>query len=111
MAKFEVHCDDCLQKLGKPFPEVHKWLDACYRPGMGLEHRDIRHNLEGIEEIRKMFGDEAVEAAKLHIFLDWAYDPIIPKNKEDAALHRLALIERYQERKADALKNRSPYEE
>lgn len=85
---FKEHCKRCLDVLGKEFSEVHLWLDALAnkpqhdRGGwMTLEsprgggplnpyHRRYRHNAEGIEHVRQRWGDEAAEAAKLHILDD-----------------------------------------
>jgi len=74
MARLKVHEQDCIELLGKPFTEVHRWLDefALKYPVEIFEekHRFFRHNKEGIEEVRKMWGDEASEAARLHIARD-----------------------------------------
>lgn len=70
MAHFDIHCADCEQILGQPFPQVHKWLDACF--GMlGDKHRKVRHHKEGVEEIRKAWGEQAAKAAELHIMKDY----------------------------------------
>jgi len=47
------------------------WLDETakdYFPWTG--HRQIRHHTDGVEEIRKMWGNEAARAAELHIIAD-----------------------------------------
>ena len=69
MPKFEVHCQDCIRELGKPYEEVHKWLDELFTH-VGSDHRDIRHNEKGVEKIREMYGDEAAKAAEIHISKD-----------------------------------------
>ena len=69
MPKFEVHCEDCVRELGKPYKEVHKWLDELFSV-LGADHRDIRHNVLGVEKVRKMWGDEAAKAAEIHIMAD-----------------------------------------
>ena len=92
MPSFDYHCQDCIEKLGKPYEEVHKWLDEF----MGDEtvpliertrHRKYRHNKEGIEQVRKMWGDEAARAAEIHIRKDLSGDGCfdgnsLPDNKE-----------------------------
>lgn len=35
-----------------------------------MRHRKKRHHLTSIEEVRKMWGDEATEAARQHILTD-----------------------------------------
>lgn len=92
MPSLQDHIDDTLHKLGKPFVEVHQWLDEL-APDFsgGLEHRDIRHNRQGVEEVRKRWGDEAAKAAELHILLDWANlinATQIPKDEQEAAALR-----------------------
>ena len=69
MPKFEVHCSDCVRDLGEPFEEVHKWLDELFAY-CGADHRDIRHNVKGVEKVREMWGDRAAEAARIHIIAD-----------------------------------------
>ncbi len=75
MAKLEIHEMDCIKFLGEPFTEVHKWLDELSKryPVTVLAdyHRKFRHNEEGIEEIRKMWGNRAAKAAKLHLKRDF----------------------------------------
>jgi len=89
MPRREVHFDNCYKKLGAGWGKVHKWLDKHAGLTYPLTaHRCINHHLKGIEEVRKMWGDEAAEAAKIHIEddLDWAGYNIkyIPKDREDA---------------------------
>lgn len=65
------HRKECLMKLGNEWAEVHVWLDEFardYFPWPG--HRQIRHHKEGVEEVRKKWGDEAARAAELHIIAD-----------------------------------------
>jgi hypothetical protein len=50
MAKFEEHCQDCVNELGEPFPQVHIWLDELFIL-LRHKHREIRHNSEGVEEM------------------------------------------------------------
>jgi len=69
MSSFEVHCEDCVRELGKPYADVHNWLDELWEV-LGAEHRDIRHNVLGVEKVREMWGDEAARAAEIHIEAD-----------------------------------------
>ncbi len=77
MSSRKEHCQDCIDKLGKPFEEVHKWLDekSCYNGKLNINHRRYRHHNEGVEQIRNMYGDDAAKAAELHIILDFGYIP------------------------------------
>jgi hypothetical protein len=69
MASHKEHCADCVRELGEPFEEVHAWLDAL-QPEYGPMHRPFRHNVEGVERVRRMWGDRAAEAARIHILKD-----------------------------------------
>jgi hypothetical protein len=35
-----------------------------------MRHRKLRHHLAGIEQARKLWGDQAAEAARLYIIAD-----------------------------------------
>ncbi|MHB8149617.1 MAG: DUF6915 family protein [Desulfobulbia bacterium] len=69
MAYLHEHCADCRRLLGNEWKEVHKWLDALYKE-YGQTHRCHRHHAKGFEEVRRMWGDEAALAAKIHIIVD-----------------------------------------
>jgi hypothetical protein len=86
MPGHKQHCEDCERQLGQPFPEVHAWLDAFYDGDGALEHRAARHHMEGVEEVRRLWGDDAARAAVLHIMLDWdgIREDQIPKNGMEA---------------------------
>ncbi len=86
MPGHKQHCEDCERQLGKPFPEVHAWLDAFYGRDGDVAHRAVRHHLEGVEEVRRLWGDKAARAAVLHIMLDWdgIREDQIPKNQAEA---------------------------
>lgn len=72
MSSYKEHCLDCEKILGKQWNCVHLWLDEMFRHmGGNWIHRSFRHHAEGIEEARKMWGDEAAEAAKIHIMKDF----------------------------------------
>ena len=72
MASYEEHCNDCIVALGEPFGKVHRWLDEFFvRLGYSVKHRDVRHHEDGIEEVRRMWGDRAAEAARIHIKKDF----------------------------------------
>ena len=58
MAKLEEHCQDCIRELGKPFQEVHEWLDELFEY-VGSDHRDIRHNTMGIEKDKIHMGERS----------------------------------------------------
>jgi len=73
MASFEYHCDESIRLFGKPFKEVHHWLDEFAKtPGIGMRHRKFRHHQAGIEEAVNLFGEDARAVAKRHIMTDLA---------------------------------------
>ena len=65
MARFEEHCEETKRVLGEEFRHVHLWLDDLFTI-YGPEHRKFRYNKEGVEEVRRMWGDRAAEAARIH---------------------------------------------
>ena len=85
MASYIEHCKECKEKLGDDFGKVHKWLDEYFAVlHFNVKHRDVRHHEEGIEEVRKMWGDEAASAARLHIARDfYGYVPKDSKAVQD----------------------------
>lgn len=88
MPSFEAHCEECIKQLGKPFEEVHRWLDEfAYSEKYGMRHRKVRHHEAGIKECMKQFGDECGAAARIHIIMDlktdgWTENDPFPKNEE-----------------------------
>ena len=74
VASFDDHCFVDEKHLGQRFPEVHRWLDEFFRK-FGNAHRRERHHLEGIEEVRAMWGHEAARSAELHIVIDMGHVP------------------------------------
>ena len=91
MASYEEHCSDCLNELGDEWGKVHKWLDEFFaKMGWDAKHRDLRHHEVGIEEVRKMWGDEAAEAARIHIKKD--FYGYVPKDADDVLKWRIGVI-------------------
>ena len=81
MSTIEEHCKECEEKLGKTYKEVHEYLDQFFKETPEFYHREHLHNKEGVEEIRKKFGDEAVKAAEIHIMADYRIRYIPTKNE------------------------------
>ncbi len=87
--KFEDHCKESLQLFGKPFEEVHRWLDEfAGKPPYGMKHRRVRHHLAGILEAERRFGPGAAEAARRHIISDlkmegWSETDPFPRDEAD----------------------------
>ena len=85
---FEDHCEESERLFGNRFEEVHKWLDEfAGTPEYGMRHRKMRHHHDGINQVIKLFGEEAGKAAKQHILSDlklegWSETDPFPKDRE-----------------------------
>jgi len=65
----EEHCKDCMSALGCGFRGIYEWLDEFF-PMLGFKHRMKRHHKDGVEEVRKKWGNDAARAAEIHIKKD-----------------------------------------
>jgi hypothetical protein len=88
--KFEEHCTESIKYFGKPYEEVHKWLDEfADSKKYGMKHRMLRYHQKGIEEAVKLFGEEIRKVAKRHILSDLEMEEFrhgldhFPKNQRD----------------------------
>jgi len=71
MPSFTQHCADTTAVLSKPFKEVHRWSDEfAGKPPYGMRHRKLRHHLAGIDQVRKLWVDQAASVMRLHIVAD-----------------------------------------
>lgn len=70
MPSFEEHCRSSELRTGKRYGDLHKWIDK-YQPSMGISHRQKRHSLNDVEEIRKRWKDEGVQEFLIHIISDY----------------------------------------
>ena len=65
MPSFEYHCQESEKLFGSPHSEVHIWLDEfAGSKKYGMRHRRVRHHLSGIDEVRRLWSDNAAEAAR-----------------------------------------------
>lgn len=67
--KTEEHMEECEEKLGEGFEEVHRFLDT-FAEKFGWSHRKVLHHSYGVEMVRQFFGKKAKEAAIIHIKAD-----------------------------------------
>lgn len=68
---FQEHVEESLKLFGKPYAEVHRWLDEyAGKPPYGMRHRKMRHHLAGLKQVEEIFGKDAVPAARQHIISD-----------------------------------------
>ncbi len=69
----EEHEERCVEFFGKPYSEVHEFLDSMANK-VGLEkHRQYLHNPEGVEKVVELFGEDARCPALLHLYDDFEY--------------------------------------
>ena len=68
------HIQRAKELFGEGFEEVHEWLDY-FAIELGERHRPYRHNMRGVEYVKKRWGNKAAMVAKQHI-LDDGYDTI-----------------------------------
>jgi len=67
------HEERCREFFGKPFTEVHRFLDQ-YAKEKGLDvHREWLHNPYGVAKVVMIYGEEARCAALLHLYDDYEY--------------------------------------
>lgn len=78
MSSHSEHCADCRRELGEPFEQVHEWLDDLFKV-LGPKHRSARHHAGGVEQVRRMWGDQAARAAEIHIMRDCG--GVVPSEK------------------------------
>ncbi len=88
MPSLQEHCEQSARTFGRPFEEVHRWLDEfAGKPPYGMRHRHLRHHQAGVDEARRIFGDDAAKAAKQHIEMDlaqegWTRSDPFPRDSE-----------------------------
>lgn len=72
MPLLKEHEENSIQRYGKPFTELHKWMDEpCTM--LGGAHRKYRHDPNTTPaESKKLFGENADNACLDHILLDKA---------------------------------------
>lgn len=66
------HEQHCIEVLGGPFTEIHKWMDQYHLDARGIAHRVALHHLLGIELGVEEFGEGARKALELHVLDDFA---------------------------------------
>ena len=88
MPSLEQHVIESLTLTGKPWREVHQWLDELAgKPPWGMQHRGFRHHLAGIEYVRQRWGEAAAKAARQHVISDlrmegWTEEDEFPRDPE-----------------------------
>lgn len=69
----QEHEERCIEFFGKPFTEVHQFLDQ-HVFALGLDgHRRVLHNPEGVGLVVEKFGEDARCPALLHLYDDFEY--------------------------------------
>jgi hypothetical protein len=71
MSKIKVHEKDCINRLGKPYNHVHRFLDQYAKQYHGSKrHRKHLHNKKGLSIIKNKWGQKAYQAGKIHLWRD-----------------------------------------
>lgn len=89
MPSFAEHCAESLNTFAKEFAGVHLWLDEfAGTPEYGFRHRRKRHHEAGVQEVAKLFGEEAAQVARQHIISDlkqegWTEKDHFPSDEAD----------------------------
>lgn len=89
MSTLEKHCEESVRLFGRPYEEVHRWLDEFMgSQEYGYRHRKKRHHEEGIRQVIALFGEEAGKVARQHIISDlkeegWTERDHFPKDERD----------------------------
>ena len=78
----------CIRKLGKPFTEVHVFLDSFSRKYKGFSHRILLHHKLGVNLCVKKFGEQSRSAAILHIQQDLGF---LPRSWKDLEAYNFPL--------------------
>ena len=93
---FEEHCQESIRLFGKPYEEIHHWLDAfAGTPEYGFRHRRKRHHAEGLREVVRLFGLEAEDVARQHIISDLTQEGWTEKDRfpgDEADYMRMGLF-------------------
>ena len=84
MSSLHKHCSDCIAALGKPYKEVHVFLDQYFKTLGPEKHREELHHINGIAMVRAKFGDEAARAAEIHIRED--FFGLLPEDANDVRM-------------------------
>ena len=69
--KLEDHEKQSVEYFGKPWTEVHVFLDQFFPMFRGADHRRVLHHVAGVNEVVRRFGEESRPVAELHIKEDW----------------------------------------
>ena len=89
MSKFEDHCKESIELFGRPYEQVHQWLDALHgTERYRMRHRRVRHHEAGIKEATRLFGEEVGIVARQHIISDlkeegWTEKDHFPVDESD----------------------------
>ena len=95
----DQHAETCVKKFGKPYFEVHRFLDRYEQDFRGYEHRRFLHHRMGVELVVATYGEEARAPAELHIRQDTGGE--LPEDWSFYGEPLLLKIEDYDEQEAE----------
>jgi len=90
MPNCEEHCEHTLKRYGVEGRDIHTWIDEPSKL-YGASHREVRHDTEAREMVKKIFGEKYGENLAENIFLDHMLLDLETKNKEDALAYEVIL--------------------
>ena len=85
----EQHCEESTRLFGKPFAELHRWLDEfAGTEKYGMRHRRVRHHEAGIRQAVTLFGPNSEAPARQHVVSDlkeegWTENDRFPRNEQE----------------------------
>ena len=71
MPSIEKHIKLSLKRTGKPFGELHMWMEEEHKTLNTNNRHDIIQIPKNLEIVRKKFGDDAVNELLYHIKEDY----------------------------------------
>lgn len=88
MPSDKKHARLSAKRTGKPFLELHEWMNEDYSKNINPKRHEITSILENIKVVEKRFGSEAVQEFLYHIKEDYE------ENKVHRLIKLLSIIKR-----------------
>jgi len=89
MPDHKLHATLDYMLFGRSFHEIHKFMDSA-QPFLQSNHRILYHDMQTVQELTELYGEQAGKAAYMHIALDYVSDRV---GQERAVPVLLKLIE------------------
>ncbi len=79
----DSHSARCQDILGRPWPEVHKFMDQYFEVAPGEAHRIVLHHALGVNLCSQALGEASRPAAEPHVMDDMGSIPVGPQEARD----------------------------